>query len=116
LVRLRLALERGQGWALLALFGCGLLSCVVVGLSGASQAFVGVYAAAMASATAGLGLVVERVWWRLFRARARAEGLSERACEQLFARAGSAEHWLEVMVRCGHQPTDAEVASFVLSA
>jgi hypothetical protein len=115
LVRLRLGLERTHGWVLGSLL-LALASVALVGFAVHSRLVFGACAAAVASGAAGLGFVAQRVCFGLFRHQARAQGLSERACEQVFERAIGADHWIDVMRACGHEPTDAELASFVTGA
>ena len=113
LVRKRLAMERGQGWAVLGLFVAALAAVVAIGTRLNSQVFLGVTAALTASLALGLGFSVERVFWRLFLGEGRAHGLNEAACRRIFERASGAEKMIEVMRSCGKEPTDTELARFV---
>ncbi len=113
LVRVRLALHKGHGWLLLGCIFVALASVVAVGVTVESRLAFGTYAAAVASCTVGLGFVAERLSFHLFRRRAHACGLSDDACERLFAAAADADHWLDVLKTCGHAPSDRELASFV---
>lgn len=115
LVRLRMTVERSHGWVLLACIFLTLASVVLVGAAVKNPFTFGAYAAAVAASTVGLGFVSERLCYGFFRSRARAAGLSEAACEGLFRAAADAEHWLDVLRACGHEPSDAEIAGFIRS-
>lgn len=116
LVRARIALARAQGWAVFGCFTVAVLSVFLFGGSVASKAVLGVYAAAVASAAAGLGVFVERVSFRVFLHLGRDQGLSDRACGQIFERAAGADRWIEVMKACDRVPTDDELARFARGA
>jgi hypothetical protein len=113
LVRLRHDLELHHGWVLLGCIGVALASVAAVGVSVESRLVFGAYAVAVACGTVGLGFVADRLGYSWFRRRARASGLSDGACERLFAAAGDAGHWMDVLGACGHVPSDDEVAGFV---
>lgn len=112
-MRVRQDLHRSHGWLLLGCIFVALASVVAVGLGVDSRVAFGTYAAAVASATAGLSFVAERLNLALFRRRAMAAGLSGEASERLFGAAADAEHWLSVLRTCNHVPTDTELATFV---
>ena len=116
LVRARIALEQTHGWAVFACFVVAVLSVFLFGGSVESRAVLGVYAAAVASAAAGLGFGVERASWRVFLHLGRRQGLSDRACAQIFERAQGADRWIEMMKACDREPTDDELARFVRAA
>jgi hypothetical protein len=113
LVRLRHQLEQHHGWLLLGCIGLALASVAAVGVSFESRLVFGAYAVAVACGTIGLGFVADRVGYGLFCRRARAAGLSDGACQRLFAAAGDAGHWMDVLRSCGHAPSDDEIAGFV---
>jgi hypothetical protein len=116
LVRARIALEQTHGWAVFACFVVAVLSVFLFGGSVESRAVLGVYAAAVASAAAGLGFFVERLSWRVFLQLGRRQGLSDRACALIFERAQGADRWIDMMKACGREPTDDELARFITSA
>lgn len=113
LVRARIALEKTHGWAVFACFVVAVGSVFLFGGSVESRAILGVYAAAVASAAAGLGFGVERLSWRVFLHLGRKQGLSDRACAQVFERAQGADRWIDMMKACDREPTDDELARYV---
>src|SRR5687767_10773017 len=59
LVRTRLALEKGNGWVIFSCVALAVGSVFVFGTTPESKALLGVYAAVVGSAAAGLGIGVE---------------------------------------------------------
>ena len=113
LVRARLALERSNGWMLIGCLGLAIGSVFVFGGTPETRALLGVYAAVVGSAAAGLGFGLERLTWRFFLHLGRAQGLSDEACLRVFERAAGVDRWIEILQSCGREPTDAELASFI---
>jgi hypothetical protein len=113
LVRTRLALEKGNGWAIFACVALAVGSVFVFGSTPETKALLGVYAAVVGAAASGLGFGVERLSWRLFLHLGRAQGLSDEACLRVFERAAGVDRWIEILRSCGKEPTDEEIASFV---
>lgn len=113
LVRLRLRLARGQGWALISTFGATFAAGLALPLVIGHGVWLGGAIAIMGSLACVLGFLVERGAWRLFARIGRRDGLSDEACQRIYARAPDAEAWIAVLHECGRVPADAELACFV---
>lgn len=113
LVRLRLQLERHHGWWLLGGVVGALASVVLVGAVVDSRLAFGAYAAAVASGTVGLGVFVSWLQAQQFRRAAQLAGLSSTATERLFVVAADADHWLQVIERCGLTVSANDIAAFI---
>ncbi len=113
LVRLRLHLDQLHGWWVLGGVLLALASVVAVGVACNSRLVLGAYAAAVASATVGVGLFATWLQVSTFRRRAHEIGLSGAEADRLFVAAADADHWLGVMQHCGLPVTASEIAAFV---
>lgn len=113
LVRLRLHLDQLHGWWVLGGLLLALASVVAVGVACDSRLALGAYAAAVASATVGVGMFATWLQGSTFRRRASDIGLSDSEADRLFIAAGEADHWLGVMQHCGLPVTAGEIAAFV---
>lgn len=113
LVRLRLQLDQLHGWWVLGGVLLALASVVAVGVACDSRLALGAYAAAVASATVGVGVFATWLQGSTFRRRARDIGLSNAEADRLFIAAADADHWLGVMQHCGLTVTASEIAAFV---
>ncbi len=113
LVRLRLQLDQLHGWWVLGGVLLALASVVAVGVACDSRLALGAYAAAVASATVGVGMFATWLQGSTFRRRARDIGLSNAEADRLFIAAADADHWLGVMHHCGLPVTASEIAAFV---
>jgi hypothetical protein len=113
LVRTRLALDKKQGWIVLAV----IAACVAVGgVAGtllSSRVVLAATAAFVVGLAPGVWFYVDRALYARFVREGKHAGLSERACRKLFQRALGAEHMLEVLRSCGKEATDGDLAGFV---
>lgn len=114
LIRRRLRLAKGQGWAVIGTFGATFAGILAIGGMMRSDMLMGLWAAVIASMAVGTAFLLDRGAFRLFRRRSLDYGLSAEACQHLYQRAGDAEAWIAVLEACGQEPNDRDLAGFVL--
>lgn len=114
LIRLRLSQEKWRGLVTCMIFlgGAGVLGGVAAYWSFAP--IIALCVSCALSLALGASFLADALLWRIFRRWCAAYFIPESLSRRLFERAIQAEHWVHLLRSCNAEPTDTELAHFVL--